>query len=439
MSTHLAHKPTRERAQRKAVIVHAGARDSYQLAIALAQAGLLETLVTDLFWPESSSWARFLIKYLPAGLRELALRRSAPQIAFRKISLCALSGLRCLLLEKLPAIPFEWRRRSIRAMDVTLGSAAGRRARYTSSGLITYSYCGYDAIREYRSPAMLFQAHPHPSTMRSILREELALHPDCSSSLEQEWELALPEQDYRHLVAETHLAAHYLVASTFTKQSLVDHGTSPDAITVIPYGVDLQRFRPADNSQARAGGDFLRLLFVGRINQRKGIKYLLEALDLLGSANVHLTVCGRVVDDLSLFKPYIDRVTIRPSVSSSELAAAYRDADLFVFPSIAEGFGQVLLEALASGLPILSTTHTAAPDLIVDGEHGFIVEPRRPDLLADRIAWASAHPDELAEMKLRARARAEQFTWERFRSKSVAAIASYLNKPPALDEVEGQA
>ncbi len=433
MSTPVAHKPARVATPRKAVVVHAGARDSYQLALALAEASLLETLVTDLCWPESSAWATFLIRHLPAGLRELALRRSIPRLTFRQISLCAVSGLRCLLLEKLPAIPFEWRRKSIRAMDVTLGITAGKRARRTSSGLVTYSYCGYDAIREYRAPAMLFQAHPHPSTMRSILREELALHPDCASSLQQEWELALPEQDYRHLVAETHLAAHYLVASTFTKQSLVDHGTSPNAITVIPYGVDLQRFRPADSPRTRAAGDPLQLLFVGRINQRKGIKYLLKALDLLGSANLHLTVCGRVVDDLSLFTPYLERVTIRPSVSTSELAAAYREADLFVFPSIAEGFGQVLLEALASGLPILSTTHTAAPDLIVEGEHGFIVQPRRPDLLADRIAWALACPQELAHMKTRARARAEQFTWERFRSKCVTAVTSYLNEPPAVD------
>ena len=98
-------------------------------------------------------------------------------------------------------------------MDAALGRAAGRRARQSGAGLITYSYCGYSAIRHYGAPAMLFQAHPHPTTMRNILLEELALHPDCAPSLEQEWELALPEQDFQHLVAETRMASHYLVAS----------------------------------------------------------------------------------------------------------------------------------------------------------------------------------------------------------------------------------
>ena len=409
----------------KVVVVHAGARDSYQVALAFLEAGLLDALVTDLFWPNTKGWAAVVHAWLTPKLQELTSRRSVSAMPWEKVLLCALSGFRCLLFEKLSFLPFNLRRWSIRAMDTTLGRTAGQLARRHNALLLSYSYCGYDAVQAYGSSAIIFQAHPHPTTMRSLLREELALHPDCAASLEQEWELALPEGDYEHLVAETRMASHYLCASTFTKRSMIEHGTIPSDITVIPYGVDLSKFCPAALATCNAGDGTLRLLFVGRINQRKGIKYLLEAIRLLGNAKIHLTICGRVVDDLSLFRPFADRVTIRPNVSVAELVAAYRQADLFVFPSIAEGFGQVLLEALASGLPILSTTHTAAPDLIESGKHGFIVEPRRPDLLAERITWALTHPAELAEMKLRARERAEQFTWTRFRSEVVAATIRY--------------
>jgi glycosyltransferase involved in cell wall biosynthesis len=92
---------------------------------------------------------------------------------------------------------------------------------------------------------------------------------------------------------------------------------------------------------------------------------------------------------------------------------------------VAEGFGQVLLEALACGLPILSTTNTAAPDLIDDGIQGFVVEPKRPDLLAQRITWAFENPEQLAEMREAARRRAEQFTWARFRSGVVDAVTRF--------------
>jgi glycosyltransferase involved in cell wall biosynthesis len=131
-------------------------------------------------------------------------------------------------------------------------------------------------------------------------------------------------------------------------------------------------------------------------------------------------------------------VHIRPSVTFAELVEAYQQADLFVFPSVVEGFGQVLLEALACGLPILSTTHTAAPDLIEEGIQGFVVEPRRPDLLAQRIEWALQHPTQLAEMRVAARERAQQLTCARFRAGVVAAVAGFLARREQREEVVGQ-
>ena len=420
--------PARRNTTHKAVVVHAGARDSYQLALALSEAGLLEALVTDLLWPSDRSWARRIVATLPRALRSQLTRRIVAGLPWDQVRLCLLDGLRCNIAEKLQRMPLNLRRQIQRAADATLGRAAGDLARQTDAGLVTYSYYGFDAIRAYGRPAILFQMHPHPASMRRILSEELAAHPDCAASLNQEWEIALPEEDYNHLVAETSMAARYIVASSFTRQSLVEHGTAPESITVIPYGVDLERFRPAPRRAASDGP--LKLLFVGRINQRKGLKYLLEALRLLGPEfggdDVHLTICGRVLDDLAIFRPFASQIEIRPSVSPDELVAAYQSADLFVFPSVAEGFGQVLLEALACGLPLLGTTHTAAPDLIEDGIQGFIVEPRRPDLLAERIRWAITHKDELATMRAAARERAEQFTWGRFRSRIVEVVGDYL-------------
>ena len=416
---------TSNASQGKVVLVHGGARDSYQLALALFEAGLLDTLVTDLFWPADRTWARLLRNRLKPGLLSLVTRRGAPGLPSARVKQRVFDGVRSLLLDRLPGVPFSVRRKSYRSADAALGRAAGKRARRSNAGLVAYSYYAYDAIREFGWPAMLFQLHPHPGTMRTILSTELVLHPECAASLEQEWELALPEEDYQHLVREPMLASQLIVASTFTRQSLVQNGIAAETITVIPYGVDLERFHPLLRSLP-VPGSRLELLFVGRINQRKGISYLLEALRSFSPDQVHLTVCGRVVDDLKLFDEFKSQVTIRPSVSSQELVAAYQAADLFIFPSIAEGFGQVLLEALACGLPILSTTHTAAPDLIEDGVEGFVVEPRRADLLVQRVEWALAHREQLHTMRALARHRAEYFTWARFRKDAAAAVSKYL-------------
>jgi glycosyltransferase involved in cell wall biosynthesis len=420
----------------KAVVVHSGARDAYQVARALDEAGRLECLVTDLYWPADRPWTAHLLRLLPEPFRTQLQQRSEPALCSPHVRPLTGRGLLTLLLDKLPKVPFAWRRGMMRHNDAALGQYAGRRAMHTGATLLSYSYYGYHAFAQTTYPGILFQLHPHPASMRRILKAELAAHPECSQSLSKEWELSLPEEDFNRLVEEPRMAAHILVASSFTRDTLVEHGTPSHAITVIPYGVDCARFSPSP--EPRRTGATLRLLFVGRINQRKGIRYLLEALQLLGRPDVHLVVCGRVVDDLEIFKPFASQVEIRPDVNQSELLAAYREADLFVFPSVAEGFGQVLLESLACGLPVLSTTHTAAPDLIEDMVQGWIVAPARPDLLAERIAWACIHRRELEQMRAAARARAEEFTWQRFRRGVVASFERFLASVENPSESIGQ-
>ena len=408
---------------RKAVVVQSGARDAYQLALALSEAGLLEALVTDLFWPSDRRWARALMRWLPSRIRALLTQRSEPRLPSCQVKRLRFTGLLTLLFDRLPFVSHRLRRRQTRLADAALGRAAGRLARRRSTALISYSYYGYNAFQSYGKPGTLFQLHPHPASMRRLLADELAKHPECGASLRQEWELSLPEASFQHLVHETRMASGFLAASSFTRATLVEHGADPERIRVVPYGVDATRFCP-DPARSPAEHQPLELLFVGRINQRKGIKYLLEALRLLGTQQVHLTVCGRVVDSLEIFRPFAAQVTIRPSVSSEELVRAYQSADLFVFPSVAEGFGQVLLESLACGLPVLATSRTAAPDLITDGEQGCLVEPCSSSAVAERLEWALSHRHELAAMRQRARARAEFFSWERFRAGVVAAMQS---------------
>lgn len=409
----------------KAVVVHRGARDAYQVSRALSEAGLLETLVTDLYWPGDRWWNKPLDAVLPGSVRRALSARFAPGLPSSRVRVCVPSGPLSFLTDKLPGFSFDQRRRAQRGTDAALGRLAGRIAEQKNSKLFSYSYYGYHAFSTCCRPGILFQVHPHPASVRRILTEELRAHPECRLSLEKEWELALPAEDFQRLTAETEMAARFVCASSFTRKTLIENGAAPELIDVVPYGVDPETFSPAPNLGRPREDRPFRLLFVGTINQRKGIKYLLEALRLLNTRQVELTVCGRVVDDLKIFSPFGSQVQVRPSVSLPELIRSYRESDLFVFPSVVEGFAQVLLESLSCGLPILSTTHTAAPDLIDEGIHGFVVEPRRPDLLAERIDWAMNHRSQMGEMRLAARRRAEHFSWARFRKSIVECVRSF--------------
>jgi glycosyltransferase involved in cell wall biosynthesis len=400
-----------------AVVVHRGARDHYQVARALQESGSLETLVTDLYWPRRAWWARMAGGVLPSFARRRLSARTALTLDDGKVRTCGVSGAISQAASMLSAVPSSLQQRLMRWNDHTLGKKAQQLAVRSGAAIVSYSYYAYSAFQDAPAhvPRILFQAHPHPASVRTILAQELELHPECRTSLLREWELGLPDVDYRRLVQETQSAQAWIVASSFTKATLVEHGVPAAKISVVPYGVDLDWFTPARGPRPRTGP--LRVLFVGTINQRKGIRYLVDALERLDTSQVQLTVCGRVVDDLSVLRSSRTTIDIRPNVNAEELRAQYRAADVFVLPSLAEGFGHVLLEALACGTPVITTTRSAGPDLIRDGLEGMVIRPADSTTLAATLQWCLDSRGELRAMRPLARERAEIFTWAAFRSR----------------------
>ena len=163
----------------RVVVVHRGARDAYQVSRALADNNLLKCLVTDLYWPSERTWAKKVAQTLPASIRHMLMARSAPSLRSSLVRQALVSGLASFVLEKLPKVPFSWRRRAMRWADASLGRFAGETATSLGSTLLAYSYYGYHAFRHYKGAGMLFQLHPHPLSVRRILEQELADHPDC--------------------------------------------------------------------------------------------------------------------------------------------------------------------------------------------------------------------------------------------------------------------
>ncbi len=410
----------------KVVTVHRGARDAYQVSWALQEAGLLERLITDLYWAGDRPWAQILEEAVPRVSRALRCRyaNGLPSAAVRTR---AWSGLLSLFVHQLKWLPAHVQSQAIRWCDHDLGRTAARVANRSDSALLSYSYYGHSAFSSYcgQSPRILFQLHPHPAAVRTILRRERELHPDCASSLDSEWELLLPEADFERLVKEVSMAESWIVASSFTKRTLLMADIPQEQIHVVPYGVDLTSFVPKEPSSVQNRP--LRLLFVGTLGQRKGIKYLLEALRLLPREKVELTMCGRPVDDLTLIRNSGLAVNVLPSVSSGALREEYRRADLFVFPSLAEGFGQVLLEALASGLPVISTDRTAALDLIREGSEGYIVPAGSAREIAASVMRFCDDPEKVPSMSRAAHERAKQFTWQYFRQRIVQVATTILH------------
>lgn len=254
---------------------------------------------------------------------------------------------------------------------------------------------------------------------REIQQQEAQLFPELSASLqavqEPEWKLKRKQQ-------EIALADHIFVASSITQQSLLREGVSPSKITIIPYGAPIDYFQP----QPKLDTAF-RALFVGRVGPRKGVHYLIKAWQELQLPQAELMLVGLNEFPQSWLTKLPESVRYIPSVPHATLNQYYSNASVFVFPSLVEGFGLVLLEAMACGIPVITTPNTAGPDIITDGVEGFIVPIRDVEALKEKLEWCYRHPVELAEMGHAARRKAEQLTWEVYRQRLSHQVLSLLN------------
>lgn len=392
-----------------AVVGHMGSRDHYQLALALREAGLLTSLVTEVLVPE----------HVP---RALAARMPRLAGQLRKRSCVGLAEPLKLMPSVLAMAMFtrflENPARIWAIADRQIGIAALNRAKATSSSLFLYSYYAYEAFREAETlgiPRILFQLHPHPLECRSIYQEELERVPSAAASLLLEKEMSISEEELQRLAAEPALADHIVVASSFTKETLTSQGVDESRISVIPYGVDGEQFPTRQTPRSMDGP--LRIGFLGSFIQRKGVSYLVEAVNSFSPSDVKLVVATRAIDRDALPPGATSQnVEFRLGLSRAELPEFLHTCDVFALPSLAEGFGLSLVEAMSAGLPAIATPNTCAADIMEDGKSGFLVPIRDAQAIAGAIQQCLDRRKELFEMGQEAARTVAALTWQRFRS-----------------------
>lgn len=218
---------------------------------------------------------------------------------------------------------------------------------------------------------------------------------------------------------EMELADLVLTASSFTANTVSRF--QEKRIAVARYGVDSDFWRPAENVQ-RDGP--LRFIYVGHCSIRKGTPVLLQAWKNAGLKDSELLLIGpwQLADKMRSNLP--KNVTHVPPQSRINLREFYQSSDVFVFPSFFEGFGLVLLEAMACGLPVLASEATAAPD-IVDGTVGKVIPAGDVNQWSENLREICVRRDELPQMKKAARRKACGFTWKSYREAVSVAVKPF--------------
>jgi glycosyltransferase involved in cell wall biosynthesis len=396
-----------------AVICFAGPRDRYQSALALQENHALEAMVTEAYF--SKFWSRTGL--CGKNFHRFAKVRHHPEIPATKAVRSLPAFVRTLQAR------FDRRKDSphFAIADRLLSEKAGQVALARRAPLIAYSYYADAAFRLMEGsglPRVLFQVHPNGKYLRELFQKEIEQVPEAKSSLMEETEMSplFAHNDETFARADT-----VLCASSFTRHSLEAAGSTAPA-HVVGYGVDLDLFSARTTAPAAKP---LTVGFVGALSQRKGARYLLGALAALPKGAAKLVLYTRAAVDRDLIRGFesVD-VEIRGGLSDVQLAADLKQCDLVALPSIAEGFGLVILEAMACGVPVLCTTSTGGADFIQHRQNGLLIAPGSTAALEQELVWALTHRDELFQLGQAARREAERHTWAEYRRKFFAAYVA---------------
>jgi len=400
-------------ALRKYVTAFAGARDSYQVPLALAQSHQLDCLITDLYLPP-----------LPAVVARLAKvgRRSVPGLSVLDTRSSPRALWHSYVRWRLARNQIGQQLLGLKWTQDILGRMAGERA--ARNGCDLFLYAGY-ALEAFRDPRLqsvrriLFMYHPHIARSSEILIEDASRYPDGQSTIT---ELAADSHD-RDVDRELEMADAVVCASEFTASTVRAIGIDPKKIVIIPYGIDI-----LGDYSPRKSPDTCHFLFVGSGIHRKGLHILFEAWREARLPQARLTIVSRYVDPWIRARGDAPGITIRNGVAPEELNTLYDDANVFVLPSLVEGFGYVYFEALARGCYCIGTTNTGLPDLHLSTEEATIAPAGDRDALVQALTSAHALWKAGKIDPGRIRRQTSIWSWSRFRA-SIADLAFRLEMP----------
>jgi glycosyltransferase involved in cell wall biosynthesis len=229
---------------------------------------------------------------------------------------------------------------------------------------------------------------------------------------------------------EWQLADVIIANSEFTKTSYVEAGVNEAKVRVVPYGAppvhpealaaDASALDASDNNP-------IKFLWAGTFSVRKGAHYLLQAWQQLRpNSAAQLNVYGAMGLPESLIKTVPDSIHLTGTVPRSELYPIYRSADVLVFPTLCDGFGMVVTEAFAQGLPVITTNRAGAADLIQHGVNGLIVPAGDVTALAEALEWCMTHRSELRAMRQAALQTAANWQWADYRKALITSLVDGL-------------
>ena len=242
----------------------------------------------------------------------------------------------------------------------------------------------------------LIRGSSHVRTQSRLLEDEKK-RTGVSLDRPSPWIIAREEREYA-------MAEQILVESSFSYNSFLAEGVPPNKIKFIPPGTEMSSFRPLQeivDARCRRilSGEPLRILYVGAQSFRKGFFDTAKIIHRMDAARFQFRFVGPMTAEVrSMALPLRSRAEFVPPQPQGQLGIWYAWGDIFIFPTIEDGYAVVLAQARAAALPILTTTNCAGPDLAKVSKGIWVLPIRSPEAFVEKLQWCDQHRTELAQL-----------------------------------------
>lgn len=237
---------------------------------------------------------------------------------------------------------------------------------------------------------------PHPKTWQTLLLEEKERTGIIPHSL-------FSNRMLNRMLDEIKLADFISIPSDFVRESFLKNGVSEKKLIFNSYGISTELFNPSTQKKQK---ERLEVIFIGSVEIRKGVHYLLEAFSRLDPDHYMLNLVGKVHPDFqTMLAKYgnLKNVKYLGAKSKQEVANILNLSDVMVMPSILEGLSLTILEAMSSGIPVISTYNAGGLGLIDDFEEGFLIDIRKPEAIIEKLKWCKENKEDLTAIGKKAR------------------------------------
>lgn len=368
-----------------------GAREHYAVPRALQLSGVLSEFITDLWIRPGTlmhSWRKQLNGRFHPDLADAPVK--APNLAAlafeAKANASGKNGWGLIIRRN------DWFQRQTVAQLVQSHNGSS----HNNHTVFAYSYAAEEIFkfaRERGWKTVLGQIDPGPVEERIVAR----LHEKMPNN---HWQPA-PQEYWDRWRNECALADQIVVNSNWSKNALLSEGVSEEKLRVVPLACEtnsdltFQREYPDSFTSERP----LKVLFLGQINLRKGACQLMEAIELLAGEQIEFWFVGPTQVHIPSDLKQMPRVKWFGTVPRADVSKFYKDADVFILPTLSDGFGLTQLEAQSWKLPVIASRHCG--EVVRSGENGVVLDEVSAETIAEALLKLLRSPESLRGMSVR--------------------------------------